>query len=187
MSYSFVARMDVADFWVPGRLTAQRRFLLEHADYGLVGSCATALKPDGTLAFDWDLPLTDEKIRQFINFNNAFIHPAVMMKTAIIRKAGLYSDRFDAAEDYEYFRRLLTLTKAENLPERWVKYEMGLPGQSISVDKQRAQIQSVIRIQLKYFNPLAWRAYAGLAYKLLHLYAPRAAEFLKRKLRRLVV
>jgi glycosyltransferase involved in cell wall biosynthesis len=186
-SYDFVARLDTGDYWVSGRLSAQRNFLLQHPDHGIVGCCASVFNSDNTLAFELNLPLTDEKVRKFINFNSAFTHTGAMIRTSIIRDAGLYSDQFEAAEDYEYFRRLLTVTKGANLPERWVEYELGMPGESISIDKYRLQIKSVIKAQLKYFNPLEWRAYAGLIYKILHLYTPPIAGFLKRNFRRLAV
>lgn len=182
--YEFTARMDTGDFWIPGRLDAQRDFLNSHPDYGLVGCAAEIVGPDGRFIRNWDLPYADRDIRNFIFFNNAFVHPAVMMRTRVLRQAGFYSDKYEAAEDYEYFRRILKYTKAENLRARLLRYEIGLPGQSITVDKHSRQIKSVIAVQLRYFNPLNWRTYAGLAYKLMHLYVPGLARGLKKIFRR---
>ncbi|HCM84424.1 MAG TPA: glycosyltransferase [Alphaproteobacteria bacterium] len=182
--YQYVARIDAGDRWVPGRLAAQRNFLATHPDYGFVGSCVRYIHSDGSFARHWDLPLTDKEIRHFAWFNNPMFHPAVMMRAETLRRAGFYSEKYPAAEDYEYFRRLLKYGKAANLPDRYLDCEIGVPGESISVDNYHRQIKSVIRAQMHYFNFLQWRAYAGLSYKVIHLYMPGLADWLKKHFRK---
>ena len=82
-----------------------------------------------------------------------------MIRASTLRITGDYSANYPAAEDYELFWRLLKVGKGANLPDVWLKYEVDENAPSISIQKRRPQLQSRLKIQLKYFDvrePLAW-------------------------------
>jgi hypothetical protein len=68
-----------------------------------------------------------------------------------------------------------------NLPELGLYYELNEGG--ISATKRRRQVNSTLRLQLRYFNAANPYDWLGLAKNLLHLVTPyRALQRIKRSL-----
>ena len=169
----FIARMDAGDLWVPGRLAAQRDFLLAHPDYAVVGSWAVAFDASGANKFLLRYPSGDTTIRNYLYLNSAFCHPAVMLRVSAVRAAGGYRTDFPATEDYEFFWRLLQFGKGENLPAVWLKYEVAMgSAPSISFSKRRQQFASRLKLQWQFFNPLQPLSWWGILRTLLILAVP---------------
>lgn len=158
-SFDFIARIDAGDCWIPGRLAAQRDFLLANPDHAWVGSWATAVNSRGQDLFTLKYPETDTSVRQFMPINSALCHPAVMMRADAVHEAGFYSPLYPAAEDYDFFWRLLSFGKGANLPAPWVRYELDDAAPSISTRRRARQLRSRLKIQMHNFNfsnPRAW-------------------------------
>jgi hypothetical protein len=56
--------------------------------------------------------------------DNPVAHPTVLMRKALVEKAGLYDPCFELAEDYELWTRMIEFTRFANLPEALVRYRM---------------------------------------------------------------
>lgn len=157
--YELIARLDAGDEWIPGRLRAQRDFLIANPDHAWVGCFAVAINANGAELFTLHCPQDDAGIRKFMPINSAVCHPAVMIRVDAVRKAGFYSADFPAAEDYEFFWRLLGVGKGANLPQVWLRYEVDEAAPSISMRRRARQLQSRLKIQCQFFKfnqPLAW-------------------------------
>lgn len=160
-NYKYIARMDADDVCYPERLAKQVAFLEANPHIGVVGSAARFMddKTGGTIMF-YRPPLDHEGIRRRLFFNNCFVHPTWLMRAEVVRKFGPYSVRYPAAEDYEFMRRICPHVELANLPDYLLDYR--ITGTGISVSKRRRQLFDRLRIQLSLFEPVEWRAWAGV-------------------------
>lgn len=158
--YKYIARMDADDVCYPDRLAKQVAFLEQNPQIGLVGSSARFIddKTGATIMF-YRPPLDHDGIRKRLFFNNCFVHPTWLMRADVIRRVGPYSLAYPAAEDYEFMRRVCPQIQLANLPDYLLDYRITSTG--ISVSKRRRQLLDRLRIQLAFFEPLEWRAWAG--------------------------
>lgn len=104
-------------------------------------------------------------------FNIGVSHTSVMMRTEALKKVGLYSTAYPAAEDYELMRRIGMQYDLANIPYCLVHYRV-TPG-SISQSRRRRQLYDRLMIQLKYFDVMQWRAWIGVFKTLASLAIPR--------------
>lgn len=179
----YIARIDAGDEALPERFSRQARFLDEHPDHGLVGSHVDFVGPSGALAFRYRLPTSHAKVLRFLRYNNPFIHSAVMIRASALRRVGGYTDRFEAAEDYDLFWRLTAVSKTTNLDAVLTRVENNPRG--ISLRKRRTQLVSRMRVKLVRFDLLDIHSYVGLIKDVILLGVPtrwlqRFKEFLWR-------
>jgi glycosyltransferase involved in cell wall biosynthesis len=170
--FDFIARLDAGDDWIPGRLTAQRDFLLAKPNYVWVGSWATAVGAGGKDLFTLKYPENDAGIRKYVRINSPCCHPAVMLRASAVRAAGNYSDNYPAAEDYEFFWRLLNFGQAANLPYPWLRYELNAAAPSISTQRRERQLQSRLKLQIEKFDPATPLAWWGILRTMILLLVP---------------
>lgn len=111
-----------------------------------------------------------QDVRESSFFNIGLSHTSVMMRTEALKTVGLYSTDYPAAEDYELMRRIGARYDLGNIPYCLVHYRV-TPG-SISQSRRRRQLYDRLRIQLKYFDALQWRAWIGVAKTLASLAVP---------------
>jgi glycosyltransferase involved in cell wall biosynthesis len=118
----FLARMDCDDISLPERLAKQLTFMERHLEVGACGSWVEYFM-GGQLVLQ--LPINDAEIKRALPLYNPMAHPAVMIRTAIIRSSQLYYDpEYKDVEDYEFWTRLATITCFANLPEILLKYRI---------------------------------------------------------------
>lgn len=168
--YEYVARLDSGDVSLPQRFTEQLAFLQAHPSHALVGGQVRFVDAAGREVFRERFPTSDEKIRRAMHARNCFIHPAVMLRTTVLREVGLYSDRYKAAEDYELFFRVTQNYKVANLETEVVSVHLNPRG--ISLKKRRRQIVSRLKVMLRYFDPLKIESYVGLVKNVALLVTP---------------
>lgn len=158
--FRFVARLDAADLNRPNRFSIQYRHLENHPSLALLGSNAVFRdENNGEPLFETNLPLNPEATRKWIEFRNAFIHPAVMMRTEAVREAGFYDAGYRHIEDYVLFHRIVQNHPTANLVDPLVDCFVRKNG--ISRLHHRSQLLSGIRFKLRHpriLNPL-WHAY----------------------------
>ncbi|MBN9602775.1 MAG: glycosyltransferase family 2 protein [Afipia felis] len=116
--------------------------------------------------------VTDPKdVRNTMFFNIGLSHTSAVMRSEALRKVGLYSTDYPAAEDYELMRRIGTQFDLANIPECLVHYRIS-PG-GISQSRRRRQLYDRLMIQVKYFEVTQWRAWVGAAKTLATMVIPR--------------
>jgi len=172
-NYKYVARMDADDVSHANRFATQIAFLERHPEVALVGSGARFIDDrDGAFVMYYMPPLTHAEARKALFFNNCFIHPTWLWRREALAAVGPYSLDYPAAEDYEFMRRSVERVVVANVPDYLIDYRISTGG--ISVSKRQRQLLDRLKIQLKYVEPLQWRAWAGMAKTLMLFAIPRA-------------
>ena len=120
-----IARQDQDDVSCPDRLLEQRKFLQRHWEVGIVGSAMEIIDEEGKSVGVYRQPETDCEIHFRMLFNNAMVHSSVMFRRYLLQKYGLvYDPRYENAEDYELWARLLRFTRAYNFQIPLVRYRI---------------------------------------------------------------
>ncbi|MDQ8729363.1 glycosyltransferase [Bradyrhizobium sp. LHD-71] len=169
--FKYVAILDADDISAPGRLEKQAAFLDAHPDVGACGSYMREFhEVTGETIRIFKRPAAPDDVRDIMFFNMGVNHASAMIRTDALRKVGLYSLDYKAAEDYELMRRIGTHYKLANIPECLVHYRISSRGQSHRL--RRRQVYERMLVQLKYFEISQWRAWAGIARSFAAMIAP---------------
>jgi glycosyltransferase involved in cell wall biosynthesis len=167
---AYIARLDVADMMLPGRLARQVEYLHERPRMGMCGTDTICQFEDGTHSFD-DRPGDDPKeLRGLLKFTNPITHSSVMIKRHVIEELGPYRHGFVAAEDYEMWRRILLRYDVGNVPELLTVY-IRQPG-GISLSKPGRQLRGRLAVQWAYLSPLDFGDVKGFARTMVLLVLP---------------
>lgn len=169
--YDYIAIMDADDISMPNRLAKQVCFLDKHPRVGAVGSWTRHFdEHSGEATLYRQRPADAAAIRNMMFFNTGISHASAMFRVDALRTVGIYSENYPAAEDYELLRRIGAKYDLANVPEYLLAYRISSQGQSLG--RRRQQLFDRLRIQLRYFAPLNWRAWAGVAQTVVSLVTP---------------
>jgi glycosyltransferase involved in cell wall biosynthesis len=174
-----VARLDADDTALPERLARQRAFLAAHPEVGLLGTAAREVDGGGVPVRVVQPPVDDAALRRALIRANPFVHSSVMLRRALLARAGGYDETLAVAQDYELWMRLAGLTRLANLSEVLVERRLG-EGR-VSVEREEDRLRTEARVR--------WRAVARGAYPpwcALFALRPMLALALPRPLRRAV-
>lgn len=158
--YEYVARLDCGDRNRPGRIARQLRFLDDHPDVVLVGARASYVDMSGNEQFVLPLPAEHDQIMAYLRNNSAFMHPAVMFRTSVLERTGLYPTEYPRAEDYALFWEMAKVGRVANIPEPLIDYE--LDPNSLSLSGRREQLRSRLKVQRRNSDG-SWAARRGIA------------------------
>jgi len=121
----YIAPMDADDVAVIDRFTVQVDFLDNHPSIGIVGSAIEVIDEEGRPFRIVNKPLNDSEIRWHLLLKNPFAHSAVMLRRKLIEKYRLFYDRqFETVQDYDFWSRLLLLTKGANISQVLLQYRV---------------------------------------------------------------
>ncbi len=123
----YVARMDADDIAVPQRLERQMAYMSARSDCVAVGSQVIFIDRDGDeIGPKPDLKESHAEIDAALMAGAwPMVHPAVMMRTAVVRGIGGYRD-FKTWEDHDLFLRLAEAGQLVNLKEPLLRYRLHL-------------------------------------------------------------
>ncbi len=140
---AFLARMDADDVSYPTRLEKQVEFMRANPSVGICGSWVKTIgKP---IARVLPKPASHAAIKAGLFFQNQIHHPSAIMRTAWIRRNGLYYDKsFIYLEDWELWQRASHYFPLANIPEVLVKYR--LSGTTISSSRHEQQLKTIRRM-----------------------------------------
>lgn len=143
----YIARMDADDICDIHRLEKQFDYLEKNADIYLCGTWAKAINENDKIVGEYSYPpTTSGKIKKYLLFHNAFIHPSVMFKKEIIKKAGIYNGKYRHVEDYELWTRVLRKFQAANLPEFLLYYRINQGGITRSKNSEMRTRALLVRL-----------------------------------------
>jgi glycosyltransferase involved in cell wall biosynthesis len=149
-----IARLDADDLALSERLARQCRYLETHPDVGLLGTGAREVDPEGREVAVVRPPVDDAALRRALIRANPFVHSSVMVRRAVLDRAGGYDPSFPVAQDYELWMRLSRVTRLANLAEPLVIRRLA-PGRISAVrDDDRLRAEARVR----------WRAVRRRAY-----------------------
>ena len=108
-----VARMDADDVTHPRRLALEVDFLDRHPHVGLLGTGFYKIDGDGRILMLVHYPTDDRALKRQLTRENAFLHPTVVFRRAILDRTGPY--RRHEAEDYDLWLRMSERVTVANL------------------------------------------------------------------------
>lgn len=170
--YDYIARLDADDAAAPDRLAVQRAFLDENPSVGCVGSWGRFVAENGDIVFYLHPPEDHATLVQKLYYNNCFLHPTLMIRSALLREIGGYDEDYPIALDYEILRRIALHTQTANIPRYLIDYAVS-PG-GISLSKRRRQLRARLKIQWAYRNWRSIHFYLGIAKTLALNLVPRS-------------
>jgi glycosyltransferase involved in cell wall biosynthesis len=135
----YIARMDADDIALPGRLQKQAQFLDANPDVGILGSSVLQIDAQGNPGKTATRPLSPEQISWTSIFDNPFFHPSVMFRKELLEVTSSYDTSARYAQDFEFFSRLLGVTRGANLAEPLLKYR--IHPASITIARRQAQLE----------------------------------------------
>jgi glycosyltransferase involved in cell wall biosynthesis len=150
----FIARIDADDIWKRNKLKKQVDFLEENKNYALVGTAYDEIHNNEIHHRGQAHPLAVahcDIIKVVARFN-PFAHSSVVFRANILHVIGYYNEKFKYSQDYEFWVRIMSTYKVANLNE--VLVSLGCFGNSISVEKEKAQRVFAIRSKLLAINVL---------------------------------
>ena len=144
----YIARMDADDISVPTRIEKQVDFLEKHPNIGVVG---TYTKNFGANNRTWKMETKDKYIRTNLLFSSCFAHPAVMMRTSVLRDNHLYYNTdYPHAEDYKLWCDIAQYTELANIPEVLLHYRINK--NQVSYKYHKKQKETAQKIRKEYIN-----------------------------------
>ena len=170
--FKYILIQDADDVSRPTRVQRQFEFMEAHPEIGACGTWCREFHNDINEPEPVEeRPTSPEDVRNAMYFNMAISHASAMIRAEALQRVGLYSEGYPVAEDYELFRRIGQHYELASLPEFLLHYRISPSGQSQS--RRQRQIYDRFMIQLKYFDVMQWRAWAGLAQTFITFFIPR--------------
>lgn len=119
----YIAKMDSDDVSLPNRFKKQVNFLEKHPDIGACGSWVKTIgENEGNT---WQLPTDHDSIKCTMLFCGAIANPTNMIRRSVFFDLGYwYDETCFAAEDYEFWTRIVNKVKLANIPEVLLLYRL---------------------------------------------------------------
>lgn len=147
-SGTYIARMDADDISTVARLEKQCNYMEQHPDVGIVGGAMEIMNVDGKTIGKRSYRLTDEQIRKKIYRYSPFCHPAIMIRSSILKSAGTYDGIWNPAEDYELYFRIGKYSQFANLQDVLLRYRI-IP-KSMTTGSTSKMYWKTVEIRRKY-------------------------------------
>jgi glycosyltransferase involved in cell wall biosynthesis len=119
----YITRMDADDISKTTRLEKQLKYMEEN-NLMVCGAWAQGIDELGNKIKDMNYPPSEKKIKSSSLLHNPFIHPSVMFRKDVFKKAGGYKKFFKHIEDYELWTRIVFKYKTGNIPEALLEYRL---------------------------------------------------------------
>jgi len=148
-------RHDADDLSLPGRFARQMALLDARPEVGVCGGFAAMVGEGGQALGTYRVPVDHGPIVWEVGFGHAFAHPAVALRTEVLRAAGGYDPTWPVAQDQELWTRLAWTTRLANIPEPLVEYRLH-PGMA-SRARQGAQREADLRARASFLHRLLGR------------------------------
>ena len=124
--FDIIARMDSDDICLPDRFEKQLAYMAAHPECDIVGGQMTEFigVPENIIGRR-EVPLTNDKIYQYMKSRCALNHVTVMFRKASVLKVGNYQDWFWNEDYYLWVRMMINHCVFANIPEVAVNVRSG--------------------------------------------------------------
>ena len=144
--FPYIALIDCGDVALPNRLAIQKVRLQANPDIRILGSWIEMVFTETGGQFIVKYPAGNMECIRAMWSNMPVSHPALMIRSAVFQDIGLYSKRYEAAEDYDLIRRAAAAGFGiDNVQE--VLLRKIETHNSVSWKKRGAQLKSRLAIQ----------------------------------------
>ena len=141
-----LARMDADDLALPRRFELQHAAFLARPDLAALGGHAWVIDQAGRIVGPSYVPVGRREILRDIEFSSPLIHPAAMMRKTVFEQLGGYRSRYETAEDYDLWLRMLDAGYViDNLNQMILHYRQHPGGVSSSGRARQALAASLAR------------------------------------------
>jgi glycosyltransferase involved in cell wall biosynthesis len=124
--YNLVARMDSDDIALPNRFEQQIRFLVDHPDIDVLGSCIEEFDDTpGDMKRLRQLPSEHEQLVKMAKFRCPFNHMTVVFKKDKVLNAGAYWERRSLEDYHLWYQMIKSGCKLHNMQETLVYARVG--------------------------------------------------------------
>lgn len=124
MKGRYFAPFDADDIAHPDKFSIQLEFMEKHPEFGLVGTWAHHIDPQGNkISSQYKLSGKPESIPVKMLFRAYFIQSAVVFRKEALPVEG-YTTGFDIAEDYKIYFDIAKKYKTWNIPGYLIKYRI---------------------------------------------------------------
>lgn len=159
---AYIARLDSDDTAIAGRFRKQLAFMERHPAVGICGTGYHEHNQRGERLATIFLPKEDAAIRKGMHLRTTLWHPTVMIRTSVARRVGRFNTTCKS-EDIDYFMRTLDISKAANLPEALICYEVGSSDALTGTPaRRRAIAREILRHKWHRREPLCLLWWLGL-------------------------
>lgn len=159
--FQYIALIDCGDVAMPQRLAKQKAFLDSNPDVSILGSCIEMVFTETRKEFSITYPSGSGQCRVAMWSNMPVSHPALMIRSQVFEQIGLYSKRYEAAEDYDFIRRAAAAGFGiDNMQDILLRKIETL--NSISRKKRGTQLNSRLAIQWEHRDLTNLQCLVGL-------------------------
>lgn len=142
----YIARIDADDLMLPERLEKQVDFMENNPDYGIVGSWTKHIDESDNLSQTNKLCVSDKAIRAYMMIQSPFYHPAVMMRSEVLKDNELnYDLSIKVAVEYKLWNEILKYSKGSNLPEVLTYYRVS--SNSLSHANAKTRVKEYLNVR----------------------------------------
>jgi len=145
----YIARMDADDIAMPHRFAKQIKYMEANKDALVLGTAYKIIDSETIIT----LPVTYEETKVISIMHVPVAHPTVMIRSTVFTGNGMqYNKKYEPAEDYDLWTRILEKGKIENLAEPLLQYRQHAAQQSIT--RHGSLLEAAIEIRLRQLNKL---------------------------------
>ncbi|MEO8413526.1 MAG: glycosyltransferase [Ginsengibacter sp.] len=145
----YIARMDADDISYKDRFQRQYQYMEQHSDVMVLGAFYKIIGTDKVI----NLPLTCNEAKVVAIMHVPIAHPTAFIRSKVFKEYGLaYDKRYEPAEDYDLWTKVLEIGSIENLPDVLLRYRRHSLQQSII--RYNILIDAAVEIRLRQLHKL---------------------------------
>jgi glycosyltransferase involved in cell wall biosynthesis len=121
----YIARIDADDEYLPGKLTAQVRFLDAHPEIALCGTYADCIDEHGATTGTFRPPTDEQEVLFRLTWTSPVCHVSVLARRDALLAVGGYDESYRYAADHHLWSKLAAANyRLANVPLRLMRYRV---------------------------------------------------------------